>query len=312
MALSKSIDLTRINIAQVYARNSAGAVSSYVGIYDGCKKKAEAKNAGPNDEANSEASCRSAARQKSKRQDFDVAVVAVTAAFNAPSQTQQNIILKGPVLSQQKQGSAESNVPGGVVGMSPKEMSDAAEAGEEFVNKYSLAKTPTDSTVLAAVASVTKNNHKPKINYLWSEGARGGTKVRHLVLTRSAQGKQHILSVYDNVPILAGAKKKKKKKSLIAPKSYTLQLLHNDELFGANGQKVALAAQGQLCDTFIEKNNGNKHLKTLVRRRALVASASRPPPLSPLSRALATIPFPRPRHHLPVRTAPLFLRIVRR
>jgi hypothetical protein len=312
MALSKSIDLTRINIAKVYASASAGAVSSYVGIYDECQKKAEAKNAGPNDEANNEASCRSTARQNSKRKDFDEAVAAVTAAFIAPSQTQQNIILKGLLLSQQKQGSAESNAPGGVVGMTPTEMDDAAKAGAEFVDKYFLAKTPKDSKVLAAVASVTKNNHKPMINYLWSEGARGGTNVRHLVLTSSAEGKQHILSVYDNVPIRAGTKNKKKQ-SPIAPKSYTLRLLHNGEPFGANArQKAPLAAQGQRCDTFFLQNFNNNHLKRLVRRRALVASASRPPPISPFPAPLPPSPSPRPRHHLPVRTTPLFLRVVRR
>ena len=132
-------------------------------------------------------------------------------------------------------------------------------------------------------------------NYLWSEGATGGTKVRHVVLTATREGK-HILSVYQNVAKDVGMKKKKKKNPIAAQK-YTLELLHNGELFGADNGRKALSAQGQLCDNFIASNRDNGYLETRVRGRR--AQAPRPPPPRP-----PAPPRARAGRQIPTRTPP--------
>ena len=290
MFLSNSIDSTRSNIAKKHAGSSAEAVSSCISIYATCMKKT--KKADPDNVAK----CRAEARLGTKRQDFEAAVAAVTTAFNAPSQTQ--IIHKGPLPQQIQGGSTENNALGGVALMTNKDMEDAAAAGTAFVDWYNLARKPAGSTVLAAAASVTKNNHKPMRNYLWSEGATGGTKVRHVVLTATREGK-HILSVYQNVAKDVGMKKKKKKNPIAAQK-YTLELLHNGELFGADNGRKALSAQGQLCDKFIASNRDNGYLETRVRGRRKLPAPRPRAPLPPRARARAARYLRAPRPPFPL------------
>ena len=157
-----------------------------------------------------------------------------------------------------------------VFGRQPTGEYDAAKHGAEIVERYNLD-IPNYVTVLAAVTSVTKSDHKP---WRWRRAWAKGKQVRHLVLTRD--GEKTILRVYENVAKLKKKTKKGKKQKM---KWYFLQMIENGQLFGGTNQNInTLSSQGTPCNEFLGANQQNENLVKLVRVLVLsLLGAARPP-----------------------------------